>query len=90
MIADVLMIFSMIFLISGAIGINRLKGVFPKLLTSSLIDTMAFILLILALMLKSGFSGMTVRLGIVLIFIVLTNPVINHVITQAAKEKENE
>jgi len=90
MIADILLVFSMIFLLSGAVGVNRLKGVFPKLLSSSLIDTMAFILLIVALMIKSGFTGMSVRLGIVLIFIVLTNPVINHVITQAAKEREND
>ncbi len=90
MIANILLVFSMVFLLMGAIGVNRLKGVFPKLLTSSLIDTMAMMLLITALMIKSGFSGMSVRLGIVMLFILLTNPVINHVITQVAKENEND
>lgn len=90
MIADILLVASMFFLIMGALGVNRLKGVYAKLLTSSMIDTMAVILLVFALMIKSGFGGMTVRLGIVLIFVLLTNPVINHVITKAAKEHEND
>lgn len=90
MISNILLVIAMFFLIMGAIGINRLEGVFPRLLTSSLIDTMAMIVLILALMLKSGFSGMSIRLGIVLLFIILTNPIINHVITQAAHEEQSD
>jgi len=87
MIANILLVIAMSFLIAGAIGVNRLKGVFPKLLTSSLIDTMAMLTLILALMIKSGWNSMSIKLGIVMLFILLTNPVINHVITQAAHEE---
>lgn len=88
MIVNILLVLSMVVLVLGTIGINRLKGVIPKLLTSSLIDTMAMILLVIALVLKSGFGIMSVKLGIVLLFVLLTNPVINHVITKAAyKEK---
>jgi len=88
MIANILLVIAMVFLIVGAIGINRLEGIFPKLLTSSLVDTMAMLTLILALMIKSGWSSMSVKLGIVMLFILLTNPVINHVITQAAHEEQ--
>ncbi|MBI9013327.1 MAG: monovalent cation/H(+) antiporter subunit G [Clostridiales bacterium] len=88
MIANILLVIAMFFLIIGAIGINKLEGIFPKLLTSSLIDTMAMLALILALMIKSGWNSMSVKLGIVMLFILLTNPVINHIITQAAHEEQ--
>lgn len=90
MLANILLVLSMIALIFGTVGINRLKGVIPKLLTSSLIDTMAMILLVIALMLKSGFGIISVKLGIVLIFVVLTNPVINHVITKATYKERHD
>jgi len=89
MISNILLVISMFFLIMGAIGINRLEGVFPRLLTSSLIDTMAMIVLIIALILKSGFNSMSIRLAIVMLFVLATNPIINHVITQAAHEEQS-
>jgi multicomponent Na+:H+ antiporter subunit G len=77
----------------GSIGINRMQGVIPKLLTSSLIDTMAMILLVLALLFKTGLNAMGIRLIVVLFFVLMTTPVINHVLTKATydalKEDEN-
>lgn len=84
MISNLLLIISMFYLLTGAIGINKLEGVLPKLLTSSMIDTVALIFLISALILKIGFSVMSLKLLIVLLFILLTNPVINHIITRGA------
>ncbi len=84
MISDILLVFACIYLLFGAVGINRQKGVLAKLLTSSLIDACSFIILIIALILKCGFTVLSVKLIIVLMFILLTNPVINHYITRAA------
>jgi len=89
MLSNIFLFAAAIFLLSGAIGINRLRGLYPKLLTSSLIDTMAFIMLIIGLILRVGINGLAVRLVIVLIFVLLTNPVINHIITQAAHEADD-
>ena len=80
----------MILIIIGAIGINRLEGIIPKMLTSSLIDTMAMIILVIALVMKTGFNGLGIRLIIVLIFILLTTPVINHMMAAAAYEATKE
>lgn len=84
MMANILLVMAMIFLLIGAVGVNSLKGIIPKMLTSSLIDTMAMILLVIALVLKTGFNGLSIRLVIVLLFIMLTTPVINHMMTKAA------
>jgi multicomponent Na+:H+ antiporter subunit G len=77
----------MIVLIIGSIGINRLKGTMPKLLSSSLLDTMGFILLVTGLLLKTGFLAIGIRLIIVLIFVLLKNTVINHIMTKEAFNK---
>lgn len=90
MIVHILLVLSMFFVIMGALGINRFKGAIPKLLTSSMIDTMAIIWLIVALILESGWNTISVKLGVVLLFVMLTNPVINHVITKAAYEENKD
>jgi len=90
MIVNILLVLAMFFVIMGALGINTMKGPIPKLLTSSLIDAMSMILLIIALILKSGFNSMSIKLSIVLLFVMLTNPVINHVITKAAYEESKD
>lgn len=86
MISNILIGLSLVYLLFGSLGINKLKGLFPKLLTSSMIDTTALILLVVGLILRLGFSGMALKLFIALLFILLTNPVINHIITKAAYE----
>lgn len=88
MFANLFLLVGIFFLIAGAIGINKLEGIVPKLLTSSLIDTMGVIVIFTGLLLKTGFSPIGIRLIIVLIFLLLTNPVINHVITKAAVTEE--
>jgi len=96
MISSIFLATAMFFLLIGALGINKLKGVFPKLLVSNMIDTVALIFLVLGLITKLGFTRMSLKLLIMLTFILLTNPVINHFITRAAfndlkdkKEVEN-
>ena len=96
MISSIFLVIAMFFLLIGALGINKLKGIFPKLLISSMIDTVAFIFLILGLVTKLGPTRMALKLLLILTFILLTNPVINHFITRAAfndskdkKEVEN-
>lgn len=90
MIANILLIIAMFFFITGAIGVNRFKGTYAKLLTGGLIDTTGLILLVIGLILKSGWNGITIRIVIVLLFVLLSNPVINHVVAQAAKESEHD
>jgi multicomponent Na+:H+ antiporter subunit G len=57
---------------------------YARLLTSSKIDTVASITILLALIIKSGFSPITIRLFIILLFIMITNPVSSHIIARSA------
>jgi len=83
MLTNIFLGLAMVFLIMGTLGLNRLEGILPKLLTSSLLDTMAMILLVIGLLFKTGFNEIGIRLVVVLFFVLLTTPVLNHVMTKA-------
>ncbi|MBS4536491.1 monovalent cation/H(+) antiporter subunit G [Clostridium sp. D2Q-14] len=84
MISNLLLVLSWIFILFGVIGIFRFKNMYARLLTSSKIDTVAFITIIFALILRTGFSDLTIRLVLILIFILMTGPISSHVIARSA------
>ncbi|MTI70988.1 MAG: monovalent cation/H(+) antiporter subunit G [Firmicutes bacterium] len=84
MISNLLLILSWIYIIFGIIGIFRFSNMYARLLTSSKIDTAATITILLALMFKSGFNFFTLRLVILLTFVLITGPVSNHIIARSA------
>jgi len=89
MISSIFLLISMFYLLIGAFGINRLEGIFPKLLSSSLLDTAALIFLVFGLILKLGLNSMSIKLSVILLIILFTNPVINHIITATAYKDDH-
>jgi len=84
MIADILLIMAWFFMLFGIFGLFRLKGIYTRLLSSSKIDSVTVITLFAALMIKSGWSAMTLKLAVILVFYLLTNPVTNQIIANSA------
>jgi multicomponent Na+:H+ antiporter subunit G len=84
MIYKFLLVLSCIYIVFGLIGIFRFSHVYERLLVSSKIDTAATLTILIALILKSGFSGYSMKLVIILIFLMITGPVTTHVIARSA------
>ena len=84
MIYKIILVISWFYISFGIIGIFRFKNMYSRLLTSSKIDTVASIPLIFALIVKSGFTPVSIRLILILIFILITGPISNHVIVRSA------
>lgn len=85
MISDGLLVLSWLFIGIGITGLFRFKGVYGRILNSSKIDSVAIITLSLGLMMKTGFSMMTLKLVVILVFYLLTNPVSSQIIASSAK-----
>lgn len=83
-ISSLLLLFSAVFISFGIIGIYKYKDVYSKLLTSSQIDTVAAITTITALIIRTGLNQSSVKLILVLLFIMTTGPVSNHIIARSA------
>lgn len=84
MIYKGMLLLSWIFIVFGIIGIFRFKNLYSRLLTSSKIDTASVITILFALIFKCGFSKISAKLFLILIFMLFTGPVTNHIIARSA------
>ena len=76
------------FLIIGTIGLIRFPDFFTRLHAASIVDTLGCILIMLGLMLQAGLSIVTVKLFLVVLFILFTSPVATHALAKAALHGE--
>ena len=76
------------FLIIGTIGLIRFPDFFTRLHACSVVDTLGFILIMMGLMLQAGLSLVTVKLILIVIFILLTSPTAAHALAKAALHGE--
>ena len=74
----------------GTISIFRFKNVFARILVSSKVDTVGFILINFGIMLKMGFSFFTFKVLLILVAMTFVSPLITHSIARAAYETNPE
>lgn len=71
------------FLLVGTVGLLRLPDVYCRLHATTKCDTLGAGLVLLSLALQSS-PAVAVKLGLIITFILITNPVAAHVIARAA------
>ena len=72
-------------LISGAIGILRFPDFYTRMHAAGITDTLAAIAIIVGLMLLSNADISTLKLAMILLFIMFTSPTANHALAKAAQ-----
>jgi multicomponent Na+:H+ antiporter subunit G len=89
--SNIINIISAVFVISGVtaiiiglVGVFRMPDFFTKLHAASIIDTMGTMLVLAGLMLYSGFNLVSVKLLLILIFILITTPAAAHALAKSA------
>ncbi len=70
--------------IVGGIGIVRMPDFFTRLHPSGLIDTMGAALIVAGLMLQAGLTQTSIKLGLIVVFLLLTGPTAIHAVAHAA------
>lgn len=70
--------------IIGGIGLLRLPDFFSRIHAASVTDSMCAPCIIAGLMLQSGFTLVTVKLGFLIVFLFLTSPTASHALAKAA------
>lgn len=80
----VLMSFGGVFCVIGAVGILRMPTFFTRTHAASIIDTLGAGLIILGLILQSGWSLATVKMLILGLLIFFTSPTATHSLANAA------
>ena len=74
------------FILSGSIGLIKLPDVFSRIHAAGLIDTLGTGFVILALIIYSGFSLVSLKLFLIPLFILFTSPISSHAISLYAYE----
>lgn len=67
----------------GGLGLLRLPDVFARMHGASIIDTLGLGLILVGLMFQAGFSLVTVKLILILLFVFYTSPTTTHALARA-------
>ena len=71
-------------IISGAVGVLRFPDFFTRMHAAGVTETLATTLILLGLMLFAGWTIVSFKLLLILLFILITSPVASHALTKAA------
>jgi multicomponent Na+:H+ antiporter subunit G len=87
-LADVLswvcLIAGAVFACIGGIGMVRLPDLFSRMHAAGITDTLGAGLILVGLMFQAGISPVTIKLMLILVFILYTSPTATHALAQAA------
>lgn len=72
------------FLVVGGLGLVRLPDLFTRMHAAGVGDTLGVALFVLGFMFLVDFGSVTLKLGLVLLFLLLTGPVGTHALAKAA------
>jgi len=73
-----------LFVLTGGIGLLRLPDFYTRIHAAGITDTMGAWLILIGLMFSSGWSLVTAKLVMLLIFLVMTSPLASHALAKAA------
>lgn len=79
-----LMITGAVFVIAGSIGVIRLPDFYTRMHAAGVTDTLGAELIVIGLMLQSGWSLVTAKLALLGLIVFLTSPTATHAIANAA------
>lgn len=77
------------FFLVGVLGLLRMPDIFSRIHTTTKGDTLGIGLILIGLMILSGFTVTSLKLFIILILVWLTTPTAAHLIAKAAHERKN-
>jgi multicomponent Na+:H+ antiporter subunit G len=73
-----------VFLIIGGVGMLRMPELYTRMHAAGIIDTAGLALMMIGLMLQAGFTLLTVKLILIVVFILYTSPMSTHALAQSA------
>ncbi len=81
---DVFIGLGLAFMVITALGLVRLPDFFSRVHAVSKSETLGIALLLLGLILHEGATFVSLKLGLIIVFVAIANPVGAHILTRAA------
>ena len=73
-----------LFVLAGGIGVLRMPDFFTRLHAAGVTDTMGAGLVLIGLMFQAGFTQVSIKLALILFFLLFTSPTATHALAKAA------
>jgi multicomponent Na+:H+ antiporter subunit G len=83
-ISDALLVVGVLFALTGGVGLHRLPEFYTRTHAASVTDSAGAAFVLVALLLRSEELGVSVRLLLILLFLLFTSPTATHALAQAA------
>ncbi len=83
-IAFLILLSGLFFFMVGVLGLLRLPDVYTRLHATTKCDTLGIGLILFSVILYQGFTGPSIKLAIIIVFIWISNPTAAHAIAKAA------
>ena len=83
-ISGILILTGAVAILIGLLGVYRLPDFFTRLHAASIVDTMGTIFILTGLILYSGINLISVKLFLIMIFILITTPAAAHALAKSA------
>lgn len=88
LVADIsswlLIVLGAFFVVSGAVGLIRMPDFFTRLHPGSLAESLGTPMILTGLMIQSGFTLVTLKIALLILFLLLTSPTASHALAKAA------
>ena len=72
------------FCLTGGVGLLRFPDFYSRIHSASLTDTLGASLILIGLMFQSGLNAITLKLILILFFLLVTSPTAGHALAKAA------
>lgn len=83
-LSDICLLLGAILVLTGAVGLLRLPNFYTRLHAASVTESLAATLLIIGIMLDTGWTLDTAKLMLVILIMIIANPTITHALCRAA------
>jgi multicomponent Na+:H+ antiporter subunit G len=83
-VAGILLILGLLLTLTGALGVIKLPDFYTRLHAAGVTDTGGALLILFGLAVLSGWSFASLKLLLIALFLMLTAPVISHLLAQSA------
>ena len=82
--ADLFVLVGSVVVVIGLIGVYRMPDFYTRLHAASIVDTMGAMFIILGLVIYAGINLISVKLILILLFILITTPAAAHALAKSA------
>lgn len=84
MISNLFIIAGLVFILIGIMGLFRLETLQARVMSSTLVDTVGYLLILIGMILKWGFSFVSLKIMVVIFLMLIINPLFTHFLMQSA------